>query len=110
MKDYYEVKSERYGYTHKFVKTLGSNYTLSQQEKWMHMSMSVDPATKKIATIDPGGGPVFYVGWKNDEIEVKDIYQLGTVIFFLLGEVKKTENAAKDIDCTVEQGPQSPNC
>lgn len=88
MKDSYEVKSDRYGYVHKLVKTLGSNYTLKPQENWMHMGISVDPATKKIVTVDPDGGPVFFVGWKNDEIEVKDIYQLGTVIFFLVSEIE----------------------
>lgn len=90
MKDSYELKSDRYGYTHRFVKTFGNNnYMLKLQEKWMHMQISVDPASKKLVTVDPDGGPVLFEGWKNHEIIIRDIYQIGLAIFFSLEEVKK---------------------
>lgn len=89
MKDVYEVKSDRYGRVHRFQKSFGNNnYTLKLEETWMPIQLSLDPATKKIVTVDPEGGPVFYEGWNNGEIVIKGIYQVGTVIFFLLEEVK----------------------
>lgn len=87
MKDSYTINSERYGYTHTFEKSYGANnYMLKTQESWMPMSVILDPASKNVVAVDPDGGPFLTEGWSNDEIVIKDIYQIGTVIMFSLDE------------------------
>lgn len=86
MKKIYNVKSDRYGHTHKFVLTTGNNYIFKPEEKWMSLYLNFEPSTKKILSVDTDGGPYMYVGWENEEIKINEIYQIGTVIFFILEE------------------------
>jgi len=86
MKKSYDVKSDRYGHTHHFVQSFGENYLFKPEESWMPIYLNFDPATKKIMSVDTEGGPYLTAGWSNDEITIKDIYQVGTVIFFILSE------------------------
>lgn len=89
MKEFYEIKSDRYGHTHKFIETNGNNYIFKPAESWMPIYLNFDPATKKIVSFDTEGGPFMTVGWHNDEIRIKEIYQVGTVIFFILEEINE---------------------
>lgn len=86
MKEVYNVKSDRYGHTHKFVASFGCNYIFKPAESWMPIYLNFDPTTKKVLSVDTEGGPYMTVGWSNDEITIKEIYQVGTVIFFILEE------------------------
>lgn len=86
MKTIYNVKSDRYGHTHKFKSADGLNYLFKPAESWMPIYVNYDEATKKIISVDTEGGPYLTAGWSNDEITIKEIYQVGTVIFFILEE------------------------
>ena len=48
MKKSYDVKSDRYGHTHKFVQSFGNNYLFKPEESWMPIYLNFDPATKKV--------------------------------------------------------------
>jgi len=91
MKKEYSVKSDRYGHTHHFVLTTKPNYIFKPAESWMPIYITTDSATKKILAVDTEGGPYLTVGWSNDEIEIKEIYEVGTKIFFILEEKKDEE-------------------
>jgi hypothetical protein len=89
MKNCYTFRSERYGRVHKFEKSYGNNnYILKQEEPWMLLQITRDESTKKLRTVDPEGGPILYEGWTNGEIVINEIYEIGTIIFFSLSEVK----------------------
>ena len=74
MKSEYEVKSERYGRTHKFISTSnGSNpYIFVPEEEWMPLYCTYNK-DGTILAIDTEGGPFIVKGWSNDEITVEKI-------------------------------------
>lgn len=84
MKDRYEVKSERYGHTHSFVKMPDGKYVFNPAEDWMPVYVT---GSKKngIEFIDTEGGPCIGVGFKTNEVEVVEIDKDGRLTLKEIG-------------------------
>ena len=84
MKEKYDIKSERYGYTHSFVRVEPGKYIFVAEKKWMPIRVSYD-TDGAIRFIDPDGGPCIGVGFKTNEVEVvsierdKEYYEIFTL-------------------------------
>lgn len=88
MEKEYKVKSERYGYVHKFVQMPSGYYSFVPEKNWM--PVYITGKAPDIAFIDTEGGPCIGVGFETNEVKVKKIHCLGLSIEFELEE-KKTE-------------------
>ena len=88
MKKEYKVKSERYGYVHKFVQMPSGYYSFVPEKDWM--PIYITGKMSDIKFIDTEGGPCIGVGFETDEVKVKKIHCFGQSIEFELEE-KKTE-------------------
>ncbi len=90
MKQEYNVKSYRYGHSHKFVLVNEelSWYSFKPEEEWMPLYVTYgDDERKTIKSIDTDGGPNIYVGWSNGEVVVEEIFFIGNFIYIKLREV-----------------------
>ena len=74
MKNSYNVQSERYGHTHKFIsaKDNGNPYIFTPAESWMPLYVTYNK-DGTIFAIDTEGGPFITCGWTNGEITVEKI-------------------------------------
>lgn len=86
MKNRYDVKSERYGHTHSFVRMSDGRYVFVPEESWMpvYVTANEDGGVK---FIDTEGGPCIGVGFKTDEIEVVKIDRDEKGEWFTLKEI-----------------------
>ena len=73
MKKEYNVKSERYGHTHKFVRMPSGYYTFVPEQEWMpiYVTYSEDG---NVCFIDTEGGPCIGEGFETDEVKVVAIH------------------------------------
>ena len=90
MKKIYNVPSERYGHTHKFVQQNNGKYVFVPEEEWMPIYVTYNK-DHSVYFIDTEGGPCIGVGFKTDEIEVIGIETIGGIDYFTLKEINKTE-------------------
>ena len=91
MKKEYKVKSDRYGYVHKFVQMPTGYYSFIPEQEWMplYITKNNDGTT---AFVDTDGGPCIGVGFETDEVKVTLIHDFGLCgIEFELIEKNKTE-------------------
>ena len=93
MKDKYNIKSERYGYTHELVASESddSAYFINPQDTWMNIRVIFNEDNKSIFAIDLDGGPFITRGWRNDEIEVVDIFIKDKIILLMIKEIGDEE-------------------
>lgn len=77
MKESYNIKSDRYNHIHHFIKKFDKNdeYLFIPAEDWMPIYVTMNEDNKSVKFIDTEGGPCLGIGWKNDEIEVIDIFK-----------------------------------
>lgn len=87
MKEVYEVKSDRNGYTHKFTHIKDDLYNFSCYEDWMPISITYGKDYSDIKFIDPDSGPCIGEGWNNGVIEVTEIIVGPKSITFRLKEI-----------------------
>lgn len=89
MRSRYNIKSDRYGYTHqlKAIESSKGLYMLLPQEAWMTTRVIMDEDNKSIIAIDMDGGPMITRGWKNDEIEVCGVFALGNGVCLKIKEI-----------------------
>jgi hypothetical protein len=74
MKSVYQVKSDRYNYTHYLVKDgdpTKDNYRFVPEYTWMSMRLGYGP-NNEIEFIDTDGGPFITKGWSNGIIKVNE--------------------------------------
>lgn len=88
MEKEYKVKSDRYGYVHKFVQMPSGYYSFVPEKDWMPIYITGKMPDVKF--IDTEGGPCICDGFETDEVKVKKMHCFGTSIQFELEE-KKTE-------------------
>lgn len=99
MKENYNVKSDRYNHTHKFIKTTYTYlkngvlitdediYTFVPEQEWMPIYVTyADGNMKSVVFIDTEGGPNIYSGWSNNEIYVDDIILHNDKLYFKIHE------------------------
>ena len=99
MKENYNVKSDRYNHTHKFIKTTYTYlkngvlitdediYTFVPEQEWMPIYVTyADVNMKSVVFIDTEGGPNIYSGWSNNEIYVDDIILHNDKLYFKIHE------------------------
>ena len=87
MKDKYFIKSDRYNYTHSFIKNNDTNhYVFKPQEDWMQLYVNYN-TDNSILSVDTDGGPYLTKGWVNHEIKVKDIIFENNLITFIIEDV-----------------------
>lgn len=99
MKENYNVKSDRYNHTHKFIKTTYTYlkngvlitdediYTFVPEQEWMPIYVTyADSNMKSVKFIDTEGGPNIYSGWSNNEIYVDDIILHNDKLYFKIHE------------------------
>lgn len=99
MKENYNVKSDRYNHTHKFIKTTYTYlkngvlitdediYTFVPEQEWMPIYVTyADGDMKSVVFIDTEGGPNIYSGWSNNEIYVDDIILHNDKLYFKIHE------------------------
>lgn len=88
MKTKYNVKSDRYNHTHKFVKILDTNfYRFIPEEDWMPLYLTYTNNKNEVAFVDTEGGPCIDVGWSNNEIRVTEILLVDNALMFKLEEI-----------------------
>ena len=88
MKEQYDVKSDRYGHVHKFVRREDGLYDFVPEQDWMTIQVTGGKDDPPIF-IDTCGGPVLRMGWYNEEIRVVGIT---ADLHFKLEEMKGLEN------------------
>ena len=87
MKNSYNIKSDRYNHTHRFVRILDSEYYRFIPEKeWMPLYLTYASDKSERAFIDTEGGPCIETGWSNNEITVTEIIQKDNLLMFKLKE------------------------
>ena len=99
MKENYNLKSDRYNHTHKFIKTTYTYlkngvlitdediYTFVPEQEWMPIYVTyADGNMKSVVFIDTEGGPNIYSGWSNNEIYVDDIILHNDKLYFKIHE------------------------
>lgn len=102
MKKQYNIRSDRYNYTHKFIESddFPGYYAFRPQEVWMNNRIIFEGNPDNIKAIDTDGGPFISVGWKNNEIEVMEIKTLKDIdgkkhMLFNLKEIEKKKAKEK---------------
>lgn len=89
MKTTYNVKSDNYNHTHKFVRILDTEYyRFIPEESWMPIYLTYASDKSDVAFIDTEGGPILSVGWSNDEIKITEMFKVDNSIMFKLEEVE----------------------
>ena len=87
MKNSYNIKSDRYNHTHRFVKILDSEYyRFIPEEDWMPLYLTYTNNKNEVAFVDTEGGPCIAAGWSNNEITVTEIIQKDNLLMFKLKE------------------------
>lgn len=88
MESKYNIKSDRYGHTHKFVRILDTEYyRFVPEQEWMPIYLTYTADKAGVAFIDTEGGPILEVGWSNDEIRITDIMIIDDALMFKLETV-----------------------
>ena len=80
MKNVHQVKSDRYNYTHYFVKE-GDYYRFIPEYDWMSLRIGYGPENE-IEFIDTDGGPFITKGWSNNYVKVINIFEDNNKILF----------------------------
>lgn len=105
MKKQYNIRSDRYNYTHHFIESddFPGYYVFRPQEAWMNNRIIFEGNPDNIKAVDTDGGPFITVGWKNDEIEVIEIKTIKDIdgkkhMLFNLKEIEnnRTKKKAKE--------------
>lgn len=93
MKEEYNIRSDRYGYMHKLVASESddSAYFINPQDTWMNIRVIFNEDNKSIFAIDLDGGPFITRGWRDDEIEVIDIFIKDKTILLMIKEIENEE-------------------
>ena len=87
MKNSYNIKSDRYNHTHRFVRILDSEYyRFIPEENWMPLYLTYANDKSEVAFVDTEGGPCIDTGWSNNEIIVTEIIQRDNLLMFKLKE------------------------
>lgn len=87
MKNSYNIKSDRYNHTHRFVRILDSEYyRFIPEEDWMPLYLTYTNNKNEVAFMDTEGGPCIDVGWSNNEITVSEIVLRDNLLMFKLKE------------------------
>lgn len=85
MKNKYNVKSDRYGHTHSFVRIMDTDYyRFVPEQDWMPIYVTYKEDGKNILFIDTEGGPCISENWNNGEIVVKEIIINDNLLMFKL--------------------------
>ena len=87
MKNSYNIKSDRYNHTHRFVRILDSEYyRFIPEEDWMPLYLTYTNNKSEVAFVDTEGGPCIAGGWSNNEITVTEIVLRDNLLMFKLKE------------------------
>lgn len=88
MKKIYNIKSDRYGYTHRFEQIENDMYKFISQDEWMHLRLIFeDNEMTKVKFVDADGGPFMSKNWTNGEIEIEDISFDNKKLIFKIKEI-----------------------
>lgn len=90
MENSYNVPSERYGYTHRFVSVHGDGnpYYFVPEKGWMPLYLTFN-RDKSIHFVDTEGGPCVGPGFSTDEVIVTNMERVGDEVIFTLKEKTK---------------------
>lgn len=89
MEKIYKIRSDRYGYIHKFEQIENNLYKFtSQDEEWMCLRIIFDDIEMtKVKCVDAEGGPFMSKKWTNGKIEIEDIILDNEKLIFKLKEI-----------------------